>query len=721
MSQASQEITQQFINGGVVPGVLNGQSATSKNYVDTQDAAISEVANNANNGVNALDSRVDKIVASAGNGNTEIVDARGNYSILSARLKANDANLSEKATKNELSQTKNELMSELSFIGNGSPKGTYATLSALQSAFPSGTTGIYIVTADGKWYFWNGTTWTIGGTYQSTGLASNGVRMSNLAIDIVNPITDYKKMSYSILSNQYYNTSGTLQSLSGFQCLKVSCSPGDRLRCNATVSGVATAMAIFYGSSGNFLNYINKGIDGSNTVYTNYEFIVPDSAYFVAIDSISSATLSLEKLQVIEARNRIETLESATSGYDEMSYSIVPGFYASNSGDYLPTFTDWQTLKVACNPGDKLRCTVTVTGGVTAMAVFFKSDGTLLSSLNNGTDGVSNSYIDYEFVVPANAYFVAIDGKKANEIKLEKSQIIQVMSRVEVLESKVDTLNTYWKEKTAVWFGTSIPAGGYPSMVAKKIGMTITNEAVGSSMARNGQASKVVAVTDPYGWTGLAWQNVAYSLSQTLAEKQYLIDNWATWKTKLVNNPPASLTQSDIDFFKGCSYENRLVSRHLGLNRKDLYIFDHGHNDNLSGSDINTMPTNTRNRGYFFGAMNYLIDLILADNPRARICFIGHYENARKEIISQAQVTLAEYWDFSLIELWKKLGWTQQTVTTTGYWGVDGIWVPSGGSSQTLTLTQVWMKDDLHPHSDASGTANDLIAETISAWLGSVR
>ena len=39
----------------------------------------------------------------------------------------------------------------------GSPKGVYATLSALQTAFPTGTTGVYLVTADGGWYYWNGT------------------------------------------------------------------------------------------------------------------------------------------------------------------------------------------------------------------------------------------------------------------------------------------------------------------------------------------------------------------------------------------------------------------------------------------------------------------------------------------------------------------------------------------------------------------------------------
>lgn len=71
----------------------------------------------------------------------------------------------------QLAQTKEELKN----IGNASPKGTYATLSALQTAYPNGTTGIYVVTGDGKWYYWSGSAWTAGGQYQSTGIADKSI------------------------------------------------------------------------------------------------------------------------------------------------------------------------------------------------------------------------------------------------------------------------------------------------------------------------------------------------------------------------------------------------------------------------------------------------------------------------------------------------------------------------------------------------------------------
>jgi lysophospholipase L1-like esterase len=67
------------------------------------------------------------------------------------------------------------LDTKISSVASGSPKGTYATLSALQSAFPTGNTNIYVVTSNGNWYYWNGSAWTSGGVYQSSVLADNSV------------------------------------------------------------------------------------------------------------------------------------------------------------------------------------------------------------------------------------------------------------------------------------------------------------------------------------------------------------------------------------------------------------------------------------------------------------------------------------------------------------------------------------------------------------------
>lgn len=54
--------------------------------------------------------------------------------------------------------------------GSGSPKGVYPTVAALRAAIPSGNNNTYVVSEDGKWYYWNGTAWTPGSVYQATAL-----------------------------------------------------------------------------------------------------------------------------------------------------------------------------------------------------------------------------------------------------------------------------------------------------------------------------------------------------------------------------------------------------------------------------------------------------------------------------------------------------------------------------------------------------------------------
>lgn len=80
-------------------------------------------------------------------------------------------------------------------MASGSPKGVYATLASLQAAYPIGAVGAYLVAADGKWYYWNGTVWTIGGVYQSTGIGIGAVKKENIETTLRNRVYDAYKMS----------------------------------------------------------------------------------------------------------------------------------------------------------------------------------------------------------------------------------------------------------------------------------------------------------------------------------------------------------------------------------------------------------------------------------------------------------------------------------------------------------------------------------------------
>lgn len=60
---------------------------------------------------------------------------------------------------------------------------TFATLVALQTAYPTGDTKDHIVGADGHRYYWSGSAWADGGAYQAVELIDGGVQPNNLSDD----------------------------------------------------------------------------------------------------------------------------------------------------------------------------------------------------------------------------------------------------------------------------------------------------------------------------------------------------------------------------------------------------------------------------------------------------------------------------------------------------------------------------------------------------------
>ncbi|PGZ96936.1 hypothetical protein COE51_16325 [Bacillus pseudomycoides] len=149
--------------------------------------------------INSVQGQIDKLVVS-GDSSPEAAIARvkqdgTSYPTLRDRLNAadNDTIYNYNKIENEmtLKADKNYVDTITQALTSGSPKGTYATVSALQSAFPTGNNNIYIVNADGKWYYWNSYTWTAGGVYQSTSISPEGVKRENIASSAVN----YQKLN----------------------------------------------------------------------------------------------------------------------------------------------------------------------------------------------------------------------------------------------------------------------------------------------------------------------------------------------------------------------------------------------------------------------------------------------------------------------------------------------------------------------------------------------
>lgn len=70
--------------------------------------------------------------------------------------------------------TDSNLQSQVNGLASGAP------LAASSTAGMTDTSRIYVNTTDGKWYYYNGSAWVAGGTYQSSGIASNSVGIDGI-------------------------------------------------------------------------------------------------------------------------------------------------------------------------------------------------------------------------------------------------------------------------------------------------------------------------------------------------------------------------------------------------------------------------------------------------------------------------------------------------------------------------------------------------------------
>lgn len=68
------------------------------------------------------------------------------------------------------------------------------------------TTRIYVLTTDGHWYYYDGDSWEIGGTYQSTGIGENAISPFNLESDFRKDLK-YSIPEYSLTNGSYISAS----------------------------------------------------------------------------------------------------------------------------------------------------------------------------------------------------------------------------------------------------------------------------------------------------------------------------------------------------------------------------------------------------------------------------------------------------------------------------------------------------------------------------------
>ena len=352
--------------------------------------------------------------------------------------------------------------------------------------------------------------------------------------------------------------------------------------------------------------------------------------------------------------------------------------------------------------------------------------------ISNGTDVISYGspdteyFTDYEITIPQDGKILYINGNAVVGLKCKKYNGIDYQNKTKTMH-----------QKSMVWFGTSIPQNSVyfdgdnwsiPTYVGKILRMNAINECYGASIAARGIYNQITE-NDPYGWTNVSWYAVFRSLGANLVEKQDLIDNYENkWYDLLggstdplyVNAKPQALTDALKQEILSCSYENRLIPYLDGTKQMpDLFVFEHGYNDSQATIFSGISPDESNlNMSRYSDAMYFYFKKIFEANPQAKILVVSHYENtsATGKKTFEAQKELAEYHGIYFCDVANNVGWTQRLVTTTGYWQ-DGIWIPSGGQSRTITRLAQCIPDQVHPHTDKSGSAVKREAQIIADYI----
>ncbi|GLC32925.1 BppU family phage baseplate upper protein [Clostridium omnivorum] len=533
-----------------------------------------------------------------------------------------------------------------------------------------------------------------GYTFSTVG---NAVRKQINTLNSAADIQGYISQDVTYVANAR-GTDGATTNPTGFH-IDFAVSEGDVLKVSGNNYQAAYPLYVLLNSSGGVVSYYT---DSTNEQLTDISVTIPKNVATISVNCFAKSTGAIKKLTKTKMSEIIDT------DTDYHVEDIAIGFgYAQSDGSFHATLGYHGIINV--KPGDQLKLSGSYLNANYPLG-WYSYKGTITGSITGGA--VVGYIYDYAYTVPNGVDKIYINSDVKDNLMVKRNKKRTVVEQINV------KLNNKARNKTIVWFGTSIPAGcynsadsntSYPMIIASMLGANVINEAISSSPVHCRQDNLVDASTNPYGFKD-NYKTCAYALAGSLAEKEWLITNYQS--SIFTSQKYTTMTDSDKEYIRNCSYERKLDKYLTASNFPDLFVFDHGRNDMFSYHDWNYSSADQFSLFNFQGAMNFLINRILAFNPKAKIIIIGHYTNQARLVsepvqdfptqITTSQQAVADDWELPIFKLWEKTGWSQKQITN---------------NSVTKTVLNWWLPDDLHPHSDTSGKAIKHIANLIAPFI----
>lgn len=503
-------------------------------------------------------------------------------------------------------------------------------------------------------------------------------------------------VTMTVIENNYLNTAGYFASTSGYSVSIARCNPEDAF----VIKRTSEHSSMYYGI--NFLNSSFQIIDHvsgleQDTPVTDVTIICPANSAYIAVNNTDYTDFDGQVCCKVSG----VSFEELTGIFFDDGETINNVYFEYPTNHYVSA-NGYKSIEIKCDPGDVFKISGMGYGANAPASPTFSpwiirnSNHEIIDSCRVFRNSYPVKVIDTITIPENGAELIVSTDTSAWPIYLKKYGYPK------------ETKEKSWLAgKKIVWFGTSIPAGvvngkSYPQMVADNLGAIVYNESLGSS-----QMSLYNKATDC----------LVRSLAPTYAEKQE--ESWFSG----LSEANKALAQSSAYDYKFTKY---LTGGSIGP--VDLYVFDHGYNDYyyIDDTDFMTEPADPNDKSYPLGAANFLISAILNDNPRAKIVWIGHYENALDDPtdhqswgkpVTEFQEYISNKYGIPICKVWESTGWSNPNkITTTGFWQ-NGYWQNSGGASRQDYVKNCAFADGIHPYSDKSGESNEKVAEIITKWL----
>lgn len=294
------------------------------------------------------------------------------------------------------------------------------------------TSRLYVNTTDGKWYYYDGEEWQVGGDYQATGIADNSVTYNSLDQELKNSFSE-KTNTTNIQRTIGYllNIRGEIQYYSGNYCVyDINVVPNDTYKLhiyfptssysgdyNVTYAFMNDNTLVSYKKSSDMViinNYYDAIVDipeGVNRLVINTPNVISsvltnNKSYILKVNNYEVKNISKNQLD-----EKLQTIFNDKYEEIEISSPFIQSAYFSSGNSVVYAYNGTKIYAIPVSPNEKYRITVKQIYGNPIIA--FSGENFIKTitvsnndyDINNFIDFIQSStsgynFVDYEFTIP---------------------------------------------------------------------------------------------------------------------------------------------------------------------------------------------------------------------------------------------------------------------------------------------------------------------------------